>query len=139
MSKYEDDAMELIETVVKNSHHNAEKPFRRGAMLKMIDDKSAETGLLNIHNCSEGLAPVSLQEALSCANCSRFDHIELECHVMAIQGQNMFRQGPSGGLTQQGQPNFLGTYSNYYNTPIFNNSSKNTGLRRNNEQTYPPS
>ena len=34
MSKYKDDAMELIETVAENSHHNAPKPFRRGAMLK---------------------------------------------------------------------------------------------------------
>ena len=34
MSKYEDDAMELIETVAKNSHHNTAKPFGRGAMLK---------------------------------------------------------------------------------------------------------
>ena len=60
----------------------------------MINAKSAETGILleridklaevqnslldrlNLRNGSEGLAPVSLQEALSCANCSRFDHIE---------------------------------------------------------------
>ena len=39
MSKYENDAMELIETVAENSHHNAAKPFGRGAMLKMIDAK----------------------------------------------------------------------------------------------------
>ena len=113
MSKYEYDAMELIETVAENSHHNAAKPFRRGAMPKMIDAKSAETGMLleridkmaevenllpdqlNIRNSSEGLAPVSLQEVSPCANCSRFDHIELDCPIMAIQGQGMFRQGPS--------------------------------------------
>ena len=48
MSKYEDDAMELIETVSENSHHNAAKPYGRGAMPKgqMIDAKSAETGML---------------------------------------------------------------------------------------------
>ena len=46
MSKYEDDAMELIETVVENSHHNAAKPFGRGAMPKMIDAKSTEMGML---------------------------------------------------------------------------------------------
>ena len=117
MSKYEDDAMELIETVVENSHHNAAKPFRRGAMPKTIDAKSAETGMLleridklaevqnllldrlNIRNGSEGLAPVSLQEASPCDNCSRFDHIKLDYLVMAIQGQGMYRQSPSGGLT----------------------------------------
>ena len=137
MSKYKDDAMDFIETVAENSHHNAAKPFGRSAMPKTIDAKSAETGMLlerinkmtevqnllldrlNIHNGSEGLAPVSLQEALPCANCSRFNHIKLDCPVMAIQGQNMFRQGPSRGLTQQGRPNFLGTYPNYYNTLVF--------------------
>ena len=48
MSKYEDDAMELIETVAENSHHNAEKLFGSGAIPKrqMIDAKSAETGML---------------------------------------------------------------------------------------------
>ena len=46
MSKYEDDAMELTEIVAENSHHNAAKPFGRGAMPKSIDAKSAETGML---------------------------------------------------------------------------------------------
>ena len=48
MSKYEDDAMELIDMVVENSHHNAAKPFGRGAMPKgqMIDAKLAHTGML---------------------------------------------------------------------------------------------
>ena len=41
MSKYEDDAMDLIETVAENSHHNAAKPFGRGAMSKPLDAKSA--------------------------------------------------------------------------------------------------
>ena len=120
MSKYEDEAMELIETVTENSHHNAAKPYGRGVMPKeqMIDTKSAEMGMLleriermaevqnilldrlNIRNGSEGLAPVSLQEALPYGNCSRFDHVELECLVMEIQGQDMFIQGLSGGPTQ---------------------------------------
>ena len=150
--------MELIETVAENSHHNATKPFGRGAMLKgqIIDDKSAEMGMLlkriekmaevqnllldrvNIRKGSEGLAPVSLQEVSLCPNCSRFDHIELDCPVMTIQGQSMFRQGPSGGPTQQRRPNYPGTYPNYYNTPIFNNPSQNAGFRRNNDQPYSP-
>ena len=103
MSKYEDDTMELIETVVENSHHNAVNLLRRGAMPKSIDAKSAETGMLleridkmaevqnllldrlNIRNGSKGLTPVSLQEASPCATCSRFDHAELDCPVMEIQ------------------------------------------------------
>ena len=48
MSKFEDEAMELIETVAENSHHNAAKPFGRGAMPKggLIDTKSVEMGIL---------------------------------------------------------------------------------------------
>ena len=48
MSKFEDEAMELIETVVENSHHNAAKPFGRGATAEggLIDAKSVETGML---------------------------------------------------------------------------------------------
>ena len=73
---------------------------------------------LNIRNGSERLAPVSLQEASPCATCSRFDHVELDCPMMAIQGQSMYRQDPSGGPSQQGRPNYLGTYPNQYNTPV---------------------
>ena len=51
----------------------------------------------------------------------------------------MFRQGPSGGPTQQGRPNFPGTYPNYYNSPIFNNPTQNARFQRNNNQPYPPS
>ena len=107
MSKYEDDVMELIERVVENSNHNVVKPFGRGAMPKgqMLDAKSAKTGMfldrinkmaevqnllrdrLNICNGSEGVITISLQEAPPCANCSRFDHIELDCPIMAIQGK----------------------------------------------------
>ena len=44
--KFKDDAMELIEIVAENSHHNAMKSFKIGAMLKgqLIDEKSAEMG-----------------------------------------------------------------------------------------------
>ena len=117
MSKFEDEAMELIETVAENSHHNAAKPFGRGATPKggLIDAKSVETGMLlekidkmaevhnllldrfHIRNGSEGLAPVTLQEASPCAHCSRLDHVEMDCTIMAIQGQCMYRQGPPGG------------------------------------------
>ena len=93
---------------------------------------------LNIRNGSEGLAPVALHEASPCATCSKFDHFELDYPVMEIQGQNAFRPGPSGGPTQQGRENFLGTYPNYYNTHVFKFFSQNTVFRRNNDQSYPP-
>ena len=92
MIKYEDEAMELIKTVAYNNHHNVAKPLGRGAMPKgqMIDKMAEVQNLLldrlNIRNSSKGLDPVSLQEASPCANCSRFNHVELECPVMVIQG-----------------------------------------------------
>ena len=59
---------------------------------------------------------------------------------MAIQGQSMFKQGPSGGPTQQGRPSYPSAYSNYYNTPIFNNNPPQYArFRKNNNQPYPPS
>ena len=141
MSKFEDEAMELIETVVENSHHNTAKPFGRGAMPKggLIDAKSVETGMLlekidkmakvqnllldrfHIRNGSEGLALVSLQEASPCAHFSRLNHIEMDCPIMAIQGQGMYRQGPPRGQIQQGRPNYPGTYQTYFNNPACNN------------------
>ena len=48
MNKFEDEAMKLIKNVTENSHHNAEKPFGRGAMPNggLIDAKSIEMGML---------------------------------------------------------------------------------------------
>ena len=111
MSKFEDEAMELIETVMENSHHNAEKSFKKGAPPKggLIDEKSVEMGMLlekidkmvevenllldrfHILNRSEGLALAALQEVSPCAHCSRLDHVEMDCPIMAIQGQGMNR------------------------------------------------
>ena len=111
-------------------------------LLKRIDKMTEVQNLLldrlNIRNSSEGLAPVSLQEASPCMTCSTFDHVELDCPVMAIQGQNMYRQGLSGRPSQQGRPNYPGTYPNHYNTPVFKNSSQNNGFRRNDDKIYPP-
>ena len=80
MSKYEDEALELIELVVENSHHHAAKSFGgRSAPAKggMLDAKAAETGILldkieklteaqnlimdslKIQPSSDGLAPIS--------------------------------------------------------------------------------
>ena len=105
---------------------------------KMAEVQNLLLDRLNIRNGSEGLAPVSLQEASPCATCSRFDHVKLDCPVMAIQGQGLYRQGPSRGSSQQGRPNYPGNYPNQYNTHVFNNSSQNNRYRRNNDQPYPP-
>ena len=158
MSKFEDKTMELIESMAENSHPNGAKPFERGATLKggLIDTKSVETGMLqekidkmvevqnlllgrfHIHNGSEGLAPVALQEASPCARCSRLNHVEMHCPIMAIQGQSMYRQGPRGGQSQKGRLNYHGTYPTYFNNLVNNNPMQQQGFRRNTNQTYPP-
>ena len=49
MSKYEDEALELMELVAENSQHHAAKSFKgRSALAKggMLDVKAAETGML---------------------------------------------------------------------------------------------
>ena len=48
MSKFEDNAKELIKIVPKNSQHNVAKPFGRAATLKgqLVDTKSVETYIL---------------------------------------------------------------------------------------------
>ena len=46
---------------------------------------------LNIRNGSEGLAAILIQEASPCVNCSRFNHVELDCPVMVIQGHDICR------------------------------------------------
>ena len=53
---------------------------------KMAEVHNLLLDRLNIQNGYEGLAPVSLQEASQCANCSRLDHIEIDCPVMAVKG-----------------------------------------------------
>ena len=152
MRKYKDNTVELMKTVVENRHHNAAKQFR------LINAKSTEMGMLLerikkwrkfrisywIDSTSTTIMKdsvrVSLQEALACVNCSRFDHVELDFPVMVIQGQDIYRKAPSRGTTQQGQQNYSGSCPNYYNNPIFNNNhSQHAEFRRNNDQTYPPS
>ena len=71
------------------------------------------------------------------AYCSRIDHVELDCLDMTIQGQGMYRQGPQGGPSQQGRPNYPGVYPNYYNNPVvYNNPTQHVGFRKNDGQAY---
>ena len=96
----------------------------------------------HIRNGSEGLAPVALQEVSPHTHCSRLDHVEMDCPIIAIQEQGMYRQGPSRGQFQQGRqniPNYQGTYLNYLNNPVYNNPmQQQQGFRRNTDQMYPP-
>ena len=116
MSKYEDEALELIELVAENSHHHAAKSFGgRSAPAKggMLDAKAAETSMhldkieklteaqnlimdsLKIQPGSNGLTPLSHVDISPYSHCSSFEHVELDCPVMAIQGPYLFRPNPT--------------------------------------------
>ena len=66
-------------------------------------------------------------------------HVEMDCLIMAIQGHDMYRQGSLEGPSQQGRPNYQGTYPNYFNNPVYSNPMQQQGFRRNTDQAYPPS
>ena len=129
MSKYEDEALELIELVAENSHHHAAKPFGgRSAPAKgrMLDAKAAETCMLldsieklmeaqnliidslKIRPGSDGLTQISHIDVSPCSHCSSFEHVELDCPVMAIQGPFPFWPNPTTypGLSQAGRSNY---------------------------------
>ena len=97
MSKYEDEALELIELVAENSHHHAAKSFggqRALAKGGMLDAKAVETCMLldkiekltKAHNLmmdslkirlgSDGLALVAHSDVSPCSHCSSFEHVE---------------------------------------------------------------
>ena len=139
MSKYEDEALELIELVAENSHHHAAKSFGgRSTPAKggMLDAKAVETGMLldkiekltvaqnlimdslKIRPGSDGLAPVSHSDVSPHSHCSNVEHVELDCPVMAIQGPVPFRPNPMpyAGLSQAGRYHHPNEgYSNYNN------------------------
>ena len=109
---------------------------------KMAEVQNLRLDRFHIRHGSEGLAPVTLQEASPCTHCSRLDHVEMDCPIMAIQEQGMYRQGPSEGQFQQGRPNipsYQGTHPTYCNNPVYNNPmQQQQGFRRNTDQTYLP-
>ena len=139
MSQYEDEALELIELVAENSHHHATKSFGgRSTLAKggMLDAKAAKTGMLldkiekltEAHNLimdslkirlvSDGLAPVSHVDVSPCSHCSIFEHVELDCLVMAIQSPYSFRPNPTTypGLSQSGRSTYPNQcYSSFHN------------------------
>ena len=139
MSKYEDEALELIELVAENSHHHAAKSFGGWSVPAkggMLDGKAAETCILldkieklkeaqnlimdslKIRPGSDGLTPVSHVDVSLCSPCSSFEHVELVCPVMTIQGPFPFRPNPTTypGLSQAGRSNYSNQgYSSFYN------------------------
>ena len=139
MSKYEDETLELIELVAENSHPHGAKSFggrRAPAKGGMLDVKATETGMLldkiekltEAHNLimdslmiqpgSDGLVPVSHVLVSPYSHCSSFEHVELHCPVMAIQGPFLFAPNPTLylGLSQVGRSNYPNQgYSSFHN------------------------
>ena len=139
MSKYEDEAVELIELVAENTHHHVAKSFNgRSTPAKggMLDAKAVETGMLldkieklteaqnlimdslKIRPCFDGLALVSHSDVSPYSHCSNIEHVELDCPVMAIQGPVSFRPNPTTypGLSQASRYHHPNEgYSNYNN------------------------
>ena len=144
MSKYENEALDLIELVTENSHHHAAKSFKgRSAPSKggMLDTKAMEMSMLldkieklieaqnlimdwlKIRSGSDGLAPVAHSNASPCLHCSSFEHVELDCPLMAIQGPFPYRQNPKTYLVlnQACRSHYLnqGYSSNSYYNPSY--------------------
>ena len=139
MSKYEDEALELIELVAENSHYHADKSFGgRSTPAKggMLDAKAVETCMLldkiekltKAHNLimdslkirpgSDCLAPVSHSDVSLHSRCSNVEHVVLDCPLMAIQGPFLFRPNPIPypALSQAGRYHHPNRgYSNYNN------------------------
>ena len=79
----------------------------------MLDAKGAETGMLlykieklteaqnlimdslKIRPGFDGLAPVSHVDVSPYSHCSSFEHVELDCPLMAIQGRFPFWRNPT--------------------------------------------
>ena len=102
----------------------------------MLDAKAAETYMLldkieklteaqnlimdslKIRPGSDGLTPVSHVDVSPCSHCSSFEHVEMDCPVMAIQGPYSFRPNPTTypGLSQAGRSTYPNQgYSSLHN------------------------
>ena len=66
----------------------------------------------------DGLAPVSHVDVSPCSHCSSFEHVQLDCSVMAIQRQFPFRPNHTTypGLSQAGRSTYPNQgYSTFHN------------------------
>ena len=85
---------------------------------KLTEAQNLIMDSLKIQLHSDGHAPVSHVDVSPCSNCSSFEHVELDCAVMEIQGQFPFRPNPTTylGLSQAGRSNYPNQgYSNFHN------------------------
>ena len=62
---------------------------------KLTEAQNLIMDSLKIRLGSNGLASVSHVDVSPCSHCSSFEHIELDCPMMAIQGPYSFRPNPT--------------------------------------------
>ena len=85
---------------------------------KLTEAQNLIMDSLKIRPGSDGLAPVSHVDVSRCSHCSSFEHVELDCPVMAIQGQFPFRPNPTTYpcLSQAGRLTYPNKgYSSFHN------------------------
>ena len=85
---------------------------------KLTEAQNLIMDSLKIQPGSDGLAPISYVDVSPCLHCSSFEHVELDCPVMAIQGLFPFRPNPTTypGLSQAGRSNYPNQgYSSFHN------------------------
>ena len=73
---------------------------------------------LKIQAGFDGFVPVSHIDVSSCSHSSSFEHVELGCPVMAIQGPFLFWPNSTAypGLSQAGRSNYPNQgYSSFHN------------------------
>ena len=58
---------------------------------KLTEAHNLIMDLLKIRPSSNSLAPLAHINVSSCSHCSSFEHVELDCPVMTIQGPFPFR------------------------------------------------
>ena len=85
---------------------------------KLTEAQSLIMDSLKIRSGFDGLAPVSHVDISQCSHCSSFEHVELDCPVMTIQGPYSFRPNPTTypGLSQMRRSTYPNQgYSSFHN------------------------
>ena len=87
-------------------------------IMKLTEAQNLIMDSLKIRPSSNGLGPVSHVDVSPCLHCSSFEHVQMDCHVMAIQDPFPFRLNPTTypGLSQAGRSNYPNKgYSSFHN------------------------
>ena len=103
---------------------------------KLIEAQNLIMDSLKIRPGSVGLAPVSHVDVSPCSHLSSFEHVELDCPVMAIQGPYSFRPNPPTypGLSEAGRSNYPNQGYSSFHSPTY--AQQRNGQHTSNHQPY---